>query len=403
MPMPLKPDRILTIVLPSLIAASMGLPAIAEPPTSETPSNSASSIIAGAEDGGIDWGQSGSITGSIPTEVWEVMQSQTGNWNNGLGGYEDIFRDGAQPEDIWSIAQTQLELPESVGQIFSSGSSAPGSIPSGVWDIMQSQSGLPESYGSGTFGSGTFGSGTFGSLEQIFSGGSNPYDFSSVINRDNWGISSFSNVVPSSTGQGISNSNSAGGWNPFKHLSKWIQDTPLAKAMGSWGKRIRGALGGSSFGFFTRNQVVKERDQANLLDQEIARMMAEPQLGESGEQWMTTEAQDAMSVLGGGLQSASAVIQIAQESQDLTSTQDVAKAVAQQGGQNAALSAAVLQMQAQNQASLLQLQQLTSSAIQLSANNSEGIDEANRRDRAERSNALRQSASEFIYVPDVFD
>ncbi len=393
MPMPLKPDRFLTIVLPSLVAASIGLPAIAEPPALEASSNSAPSIAAGAEDGGIAWGQSGSVTGSIPTEVWEVMQSETGNWGDRLGGYEDIFRDGAQAEDIWSLAQTQLELPESVGQIFSNGSSAPGSIPAGVWDVMQAQSGLPESYGNETFGS----------LEQIFSGGSNPYDFSSVINRDNWGISSFSNVIPTNTGQDISNSNSAGGWNPFKHLSKWIQDTPLAKAMGSWGKRIRGALGGSSFGFFTRNQVVKERDQANLLDQEIARMMAEPQLGESGEQWMTTEAQDAMSVLGGGLQSAGAAIQIAQESQSLTSTQDVAKAVAQQGGQNAALSAAVLQMQAQNQASLLQLQQLTSSAIQLSANNSEGVDEANRRDRAERSNALRQSASEFIYVPDVFD
>ena len=60
-------------------------------------------------------------------------------------------------------------------------------------------------------------------------------------------------------------------------------------------------------------------------------------------------------------------------------------------------------MQAQNQASLLQLQQLTSSSIQLAANNSEGIDEANRRERAERSNALTQSAAEFIYVPNIFD
>ena len=392
--MPHKPNQILTAALPSLIAASIGLPAIAQSltsqaPTAEVPLTEAISVTGTTEDSGIIWGQLGSTTGSIPPEVWAVMQSEAGNSSNGLGSYADIFRGKTQPEDIWNVAKSQIELPESVEQIFSGGSAAPGSIPTEVWDVMQSQIGLP----------GSNDGGTFGSLEQIFSGEHNPYDFSSVINRDNWGISAFSNGVPTNT----ASSHSTGGWNPFRRVSNWIQNTPLAKAMGSWGRQIRGALGGSSFGFFTRNQVVKERDQANLFDQEIARMMAEPQLGESGEQWMQAEAQDAMSVLGSGLQSASAAMKVAQDSQSLTSTQDVAKAVAQQGGQNAALSAAVLQMQAQNQASLLQLQQLTSSAIQLSANNSEGIDEANRRDRAERTNALRQSASEFIYVPNVFD
>lgn len=392
--MPRKPNQILTAALPSLMAASIGLPAIAQSltsqsPTAEVPLTEAISVTGTTEDSSIIWGQPGSTTGSIPPEVWAVMQSEVGNSSNGLGSYADIFRGKTQPEDIWNVAKSQIELPEAVEQIFSSGNTAPGSIPTEVWDVMQSQIGLP----------GSNDSGTFGSLEQIFSGERDPYDFSSVINRDNWGISAFSNGVPTNT----ANSRSTGGWNPFRRVSNWIQNTPLAKAMGSWGRQIRGALGGSSFGFFTRNQVVKERDQANLFDQEIARMMAEPQLGESGEQWMQAEAQDAMSVLGSGLQSASAAMQVAQDSQSLTSTQDVAKAVARQGGQNAALSAAVLQMQAQNQASLLQLQQLTSSAIQLSANNSEGIDEANRRERAERTNALRQSASEFIYVPNVFD
>ena len=384
--MPLKPDRLLTAVFPSLVVASIGLPAIAEIQSSQIPVNESLSTT---EIGSIDWGQSGSITGSIPPEVWQVMQSQTGTSGDALEDYANIFRGETTPEDIWGIAQSQLALPGSIDQILSNGSNAPGSIPGDVWSVMQSQGGLPGNYGGETFGS----------LEQILSRGNNPFDLGSVFNRDNWGISAFSNVALTSTGS----SNSGGGFNPFRHISNWIQSTPLAKVMDSWGKRIRGALGGSGFGFFTRNQVVKERDQANLFDQEIARMMAEPQLGEKGEQWMATEAQGAMSVLGSGLQSASAAIQIAQESQDLTSTQDVAKAVAQQGGQNAALSAAVLQMQTQNQASLLQLQQLTSSAIQLSANNSEGIDEANRRERAERTNALRQSASEFIYVPNVFD
>lgn len=384
--MPHKPNRILTTVVPPLVVAAIGLPAIAEFQSSQIPSNEPLSTITGAGNSGIDWGQSG----SIPPDVWQVMQSQVGTSGDTLGNYANIFSGGTTtPEDIWGIAQSQLELPGSIEQIFTNGSNAPGSIPTEVWNVMRSQGGLPGGY-SGE---------TFGSLGQILSGGNHPFDFSGVINRDNWGISAFSNIAPTNTG----NSSSASGWNPFRHISNWIQKTPLAKVIGSWGKHIRGSLDGSSFGFFTRNQVVKERDQANLFDQEIARMMAEPQLGESGEQWMQAGAQNAMSVLGGGLQSASAAMQIAQESQGLTSTQDVAKAVAQQGGQNAALSAAVLQMQAQNQASLLQLQQLTSSAIQLSANNSEGIDEANRRDRAERSNALRQSASEFIYVPNVFD
>lgn len=390
MPMPLKSVCLSPLALSPFIIALGSLSAIAEPLAAELPLNEA---IAASEDSGIVWGQRGAISGSIPTGVWDVIQSQTGALGGDLSSYENIFRGTARPDDIWSTAQTSVGIPGSLEQILANRNSAPGSIPTEVWDVIQSQAGLPGSDGSGILGE------NLGSLEQIFASGNLPFDFSSVISRDNWGISAFSNAIPAVS----SNGNSTAGFNPFRHLSTWIQNTPLAKAMGALGKRIRGALGGSSFGFFTRNQVVKERDQANLFDQEIARMMAEPQLGESGEQWMASEAQDAMSVLGSGLQSASAAIQTAQASQALTSTQDVAKAVAQQGGQNAALSAAVLQMQAQNQASLLQLQQLTSSAIQLSANNSEGIDEANRRERAERSNALRQSASEFIYVPNVFD
>ncbi|MEO0770585.1 MAG: hypothetical protein AAFY72_14365, partial [Cyanobacteria bacterium J06649_4] len=381
-----------TFVLPSLFSVGIWLPAIAQ--ISATEASPAEELFQGSNTENIDttWVQSNSTSsfgGSIPPEVWSVMQSQTENSGYDLGNYEGILSGEVSSEDIWNIASSQMEFPSSVEQVFSGGNNTYGSIPAEVWNIMRSQAGL----------SGSYGNGSYGSLGQIFSGGNNPFDFSSVINRDNWVISSFSDVTPSST----SNSQSAGGWNPFKHLASWIQNTPLAKAMGAFGKQIRGVLSGNSFGFFTRNQIVKERDQANLFDQEIARMMAEPQLGEAGEQWMTTEMQSALTVLGSGQQSAGAAIQIAQDSQRLTSTQDVAKAVAQQGGQNAALSAAVLQMQTQNQASLLQLQQLTSSAIQLSANNSEGIDETNRRERAERTNALRQSASEFIYVPNVFD
>lgn len=380
-----KSDRISILALLSVMTASVGLPAMTTPAVAEVPLDKIRSAISESEDGGIAWGQGS----AVPEEVWAIMQSQTSD----LGSYGDILK----------------------GTL--SNGNAPGSIPPEVWSVMQSQSGLPESY-----------SGIFDGLEQIVSRSNSPYDFSNVVSRDNWGISAFSDqpFVPGSLGDGTATSQAGSailqagrglfesiggksqipdtsGFNPFKRTFEWLKKTPIARTLGTLGNRIRGTLTGSGFGLFTKSPVVKQRDQANLFDQEIARMMAEQYLGETGEQRLAGEAQDTLNVLQSGLQSANAAMQIANASKGLTSTQDVAKAVAQQGGQNAALSAAVLQMQAQNQASLQQLQQLTSSVIQLSANNSEGIDEANRRERAERSNALGQSASEFIYVPHVFD
>ncbi len=402
MPMLRKSNQLSVRLFLSLAAASSGLlysnvPAIAQASLAE----SIQELSKSQEE--ITWGQSG----SIPTDVWNVVQAQT---NSKLGSYGDVFQGGSLPQEVWDIAQTQLELPDGFEQVFSGTGGASGSIPPEVWQIMQSQSGIPEQYG-----------GIFDSVEQIVSKQSGAYDFDSIVNRDSWGINAFSDqtFAPGNIGGNIAEtglsifsgmgkaaqnaSDTFAQLNPFKRSFEWIKKTPGARVIGTLGKRIRGALTGSNFGFFTRNRIVKERDQANLFDQEIARMMAEQYLGESGEQWLAGEAQDTLNVLQTGLQSANAAMQIAADSKGLTSTQDVAKAVAQQGGQNAVLSAAVLQMQAQNQASLLQLQQLTSSSIQLAANNSEGIDETNRRERAERSNALTQSASEFIYVPDVFD
>jgi hypothetical protein len=86
----------------------------------------------------------------------------------------------------------------------------------------------------------------------------------------------------------------------------------------------------------------------------------------------------------------------------LTSTQDVAKTVARIGGHNAQVGASNLTLQAQNQAALLQLQQLMSANIKLGANVSEGIDEMNRRDRLERSRAFSDSAGETLFLPGVF-
>jgi hypothetical protein len=391
------------------------------------------------------WGNSG----SIPTDVWDVMQSQTGIPE----GYGDIFSEGNIPEtvsqEIWKIAQPQLGIPDAYADVFS-GSASPGSIPQNVWDVMQSQAGLSSEYGD-----------VMGGIGDILSGESQPFlNAGNGVIIDDWGasfvpgsINGAANQIPQPSvtrlpqipnvlgqaeqeagmgqviksgeeripdigevipnireaipniGEAIGNIRlpSLPNINPFRRAMEWARNAPLAGTFGNLGKSIRGVFDKATWGFFTQNPVIKARDQANLIDQELARMIAEPRLGEAGQQWLAGEAQETMTTMSSGLQSANAAIQLSEEAQSLTSTQDVAKAVAQQGGQNAAISASLLQMQGQNQASLLQLQQLTSSSIQLAADNSEGIDEANRRDRVERTTALNNSAREFIYVPGVFD
>jgi hypothetical protein len=381
-------------------------------------------------------------SGSIPTEVWDVMQSQTGLSE----GFGDIFSGGNIPQtvsqEIWKIAQPQLGIPDAYADIFA-GSASPGSIPQDVWDVMQSQAGIPGEYGD-----------VIGGIGSVFSSESQPFsNAGSGIIMDDWGagfvpggINGATSQIPQPSvtglpqipqvlgqtgqesgvgqviksaeeripdiGEAIPNIGEAIGnirlpslpnINPFRRAMEWARNAPLAGTFGNLGKSIRGVFDKATWGFFTQNPVIKARDQANLIDQELARMIAEPRLGESGQQWLAGEAQETMLTMGSGLQSANAAIQLAEQAQGLTSTQDVAKAVAQQGGANAALSASLLQMQGQNQASLLQLQQLTSSSIQLAADNSEGIDEANRRDRVERTTALNDSAREFIYVPGIFD
>jgi hypothetical protein len=384
------------------------------------------------------WGNSG----SIPTEVWDVMQSQT----ELPEGFRDIFSGGNIPEtvsqEIWKIAQPQLGIPNDYASVLG-GSASPGSIPQNVWEVMQSQAGIPGEYGD-----------VIGGIGSVFSGENQPFsNAGSGIIMDDWGAgfvpggingsasqiqqpsvtglpqipqvlgqarqeSGIGQVIESAEeripniGEAIPNIGEAIGnirlpslpnINPFRRAMEWARNAPLAGTFGNLGKSIRGVFDKATWGFFTQNPVIKARDQANLIDQELARMIAEPRLGEAGQQWLAGEAQETMLTMGSGLQSANAAIQLAEQAESLTSTQDVAKAVAQQGGANAVLSASLLQMQGQNQASLLQLQQLTSSSIQLAADNSEGIDEANRRDRVERTTALNDSAREFIYVPGVFD
>lgn len=344
-----------------------------------------------------------SIPGGIPDYGSILSSSQT------IGG--------VSIEDIWSILQSQTTLPD-YGSIFS-GSSAPGSIPPGVWDIMQSQSGI--------FSGGTYTGQVLGQPNGIILNLSGASQAAKIPQKAGVGVPTQTNgaiTVGQNTpvaglptinlpeiGQSVVNSvrnirfPQLPNINPFRRLLEWSQNllnNPLSRAISSAHGKIRQFIQNPSLGIFTRNPVVKARDQANLFDQELARLMAEPRLGEAGAQWMQEESAASMAVLQGGMEGANIAVQLATEAQALTSTQDVAKSVAQIGGQNALLSAAVLQMQGQSQASLLQLQQLTATSIQLAANASEGTDEANRRSRIERANALNTSASETIHVPGTF-
>jgi len=174
------------------------------------------------------------------------------------------------------------------------------------------------------------------------------------------------------------------------------------RAFGIGGSRTRDEFANEAVGFLTQNSVVARRDQANLLSQELARLMASPRLGEEGEQWVAKEEQDTLSIISTGQTGASEAATLAQQAQTLTSTQDVAKVVATIGGKNAEMILTSLQMQSQSHASSIQLQQLMSASIELEANISEALDESNRRERMERNSAFYENAEESIYLQGIW-
>lgn len=375
-----------------------------------------------------------------------LIQSTNGSLGNSSGISNDDLLKIISGQSSSPISATNGTLGSISNYSLFSGTSAPGSIPQDVWDIMQAQSANIGGYGD-----------LFGSIEGFLSSNASIADLGNGIVFDDWGsgfvegglsgsrslptlggvdqlpglediisdgqgrIPDIGDLIPSSRGgdapaQQTSDSPGLFGgffgnfkfpdlsnFNPFRSAIEFLQKTPLATFFGSLSQDIRGNVENNSLGIFTQNPVVKQRDQANLIDQEVARMMASQRLGEEGAKWLTEEVQESTATLSVGLQSAATAIETGTAAQALTSTQDVAKAVALQGGQNAALSASVLQAQMQNQDALLQLQQLTSSSIQLAADNSEGIDELNRRERVTRAMALYDSAEGFLYVPGVFD
>lgn len=318
----------------------------------------------------------------IPPEVWEIIGKETGVPDLGA-----VLDGDVTVEDVWDIVDSQYDLPD-YGSIFGNDDILSGGYEdviiknfsgNNVIPINRPSSGgsipLPPSSGGGNTPGGSGGSIPYGGQLPIPSGGN-------------------TTPAPKQTSR----------FNPFPRMIAWAKkflNHPVFQAFGG-GKNPRRSFQGHALGSLTRNSVVKSRDQANLLDQEMARLLAEPRLGEEGAQWIEQETGASQDILQTGLEQSNFAVNIATSSQNLTSTQDVAKAVATIGGHNAQLGGSNLMLQAQNQAALLQLQQLMSANIKLEANISEGIDEINRRERLERSRAFSNSAGETLFLPGVF-
>ncbi|MGF1498511.1 MAG: hypothetical protein ACFB8W_17060 [Elainellaceae cyanobacterium] len=152
-------------------------------------------------------------------------------------------------------------------------------------------------------------------------------------------------------------------------------------------------------GVLSSSPTVRQRDLANLYDQEVARATAALLLGETGEERLTQQAEQTAELIESSQQGAADVLQMAEEAQGLSVTQDVMKAQAEMNGAIASLMAQQTQLAADNHTSLMQTQRLQSILAQLAANTSEGIDESNRRERVERQVEITGSAQAPIYIP----
>jgi hypothetical protein len=212
--------------------------------------------------------------------------------------------------------------------------------------------------------------------------------------------------------------NSQGG-NPLERIlgqlgeGDAIMDTIMDVALGQkWGDLI--AASGSDppnphevrtseetpgSGVLTTNPVVRQRDVANLYDQELSRSLAAPMLGEAGETQVKEEGERITSIIETNQQGLETTQQLAESAQSMTVTQDVMKNQTQMNSVLAGIVTNTAQLTADNRIALLELQRLDSITAQLSANTSEGIDESNRRERVERKTLTIRASQAPVYIP----
>jgi hypothetical protein len=166
--------------------------------------------------------------------------------------------------------------------------------------------------------------------------------------------------------------------------------------------QVRTADTAIAAGVLTTNPIVHKRDAANLYDQELSRATAAPVLGDTGRKWIEQEIKKTGEIVQNNQQGTQTTQQLAQEAQGLSVTQDVMKNNAKQVASLAGILNNQSKLTAENQTSLLKLQQLQGTIAQLAANTSEGIDETNRRDRVVRQIELSSATQAEVYIPGLF-
>lgn len=166
--------------------------------------------------------------------------------------------------------------------------------------------------------------------------------------------------------------------------------------------KVRTAEDVEGAGILSNRSVVQQRDLGNLYDQETARTLAAPVLGEQGKTWLQGEVQRTTDLIEQSLTQAQQVETLATDVQGMGVTQDVMKQSAQIDAELAKLITQQTQLTADSHTTLLHLQQLQGILAQLAADTSEGIDESNRRERLERQVSISGAAQSPLYLPGLF-
>jgi hypothetical protein len=156
-------------------------------------------------------------------------------------------------------------------------------------------------------------------------------------------------------------------------------------------------------GVLTTNSIVRQRDTANLYDQELGRAIAAPLLGQTGQETLKQSAEKSNQIIQSTQKGFQETRTLAQQAKSASSTQDVMKANADMTSTLAGLIANQAQLTAQNQTELLKLQQMAGMNVELAANVSEGMDEANRRDRVTRQLEIGSAAQTELYMPGLYN
>lgn len=211
--------------------------------------------------------------------------------------------------------------------------------------------------------------------------------------------------------------------NPLAQLQQdWSETDPILETMmqvalgGSWDEmksttdstlpdpyKVRTAKTPISSGVLTTNPVIRQRDVANLYDQELGRAMAAPIIGQTGRETLQKNLEQTSKIIQTTQQGLQETQKLAQQSQSLRSTQDVMKSNAEMTSALAGIVTNQAQLTADSHRELLKLQQLQGTALELSANTSEGIDESNRRDRVNRQLEIGGMARTELYVPGLYN